>query len=1150
MPHRPMLPWRLTPDQMIDVPTGWLLLILALALAALVFLVRRRWERRRWLESRIAELEALGKAGRALVEAQLDPTALYQLIFEQASTIIDTSIFQLGLFENNQYRIVLWVRDGVRQQPADFDIRIGEGLVGWVAQNRSPLLIHDFVTEWDSLPAHPRYYQQGSPRAAVFIPLITGDECIGTIAAQSHAPGAFTKDDVRRLSIMANQAASAIANAWLYQQTQTRAAQLELVSRISGQVRALTPLPDLFDQTVHLIKDTFGYYCVTIFSYCPNTSEVNLQASTLEEADQWAAQLADGRGLVNWAVTNVETVVVNDAQTDKRFLRLSALPDTRSEIVVPLIIEQQVMGVLDVQSDRLNAFGVGDQFALQALTDQIALAIQESRLYHAERQQRSVAETLREVAHTISSSLELATVLDAILTDLRRVLTYDAAAILLLESGDMVVVQAAQGVPGVAQIKGQRFSLKDSERLKRLAEGDRPIIFECEEGTGCFHAMLDFPKDHACLGTPLISREELIGFLTVDALPPYTYRAEDAAVIAAFAGQAAVAIDNARLFDSQREEAWVSGALLQMAEATAQSTDLDQVIETITHMTMTLVGVERCGILLWNQERESFRGTQVAGSSTDLSDEFSRLCLSTEIWPPLATLVQRPHPTFISGGEALSALPDELFDFFGIDAWLLLLPLIGKGELIGAMLVSGDIPNIELIRNRVHLIGGIANQAAMAINSAQLYAAQQEESFVNIALLQVSETVNSLADLSDILSTIVRLTPILVGVERCLFLYWNADQGDFSMGPDYGLKRDQIALLQQSLGEPEVTAFLRQLEPVEPGSVAEPIGIGNGYPNQLPPAWQDVFGNSEVFALSLNTRREMVGAMLVSLPAEGEPFGARRRNILSGIAHQASLAIENDQLYAEAAERQRMERELEVAREIQTSFLPDSQPEAPGWSVGTFWQAARQVAGDFYDFFPLTRGEHGDRWGVVIADVADKGVPAALYMALSRTLIRTIGLNRVDPATSLGLVNDILIKDSRSDLFVTVVYAVWEPELNRFTYSNAGHNPPIFLRADGTVDVLRDNNIVLGVLPAVSLSSRQVFLEPGEVLVLYTDGITDAINDKVDEFGLDRLTAVSSANRRQPAFEIVQAIEQAVAQFTGKAPQFDDLTLVVLKREE
>jgi sigma-B regulation protein RsbU (phosphoserine phosphatase) len=734
-------------------------------------------------------------------------------------------------------------------------------------------------------------------------------------------------------------------------------------------------------------------------------------------------------------------------------------------------------------------------------------------------------------------------VLNVILTDLRRVLTYDAAAVLLLEPDGTVVIQAVQGLPSTSSRQGERFCLDESERLARLAESNQPIIFDHHGETGGYHSILGLPAEHACLGTPLIARGELIGFLTADALPPHRYRAEDAAVLATFAGQAAVAIDNARLFASQREEAWVSSALLQLAEATAQHTELDQVIDTIVHMTVSLVEIGQCGILLWHDERGRFKGTALAGSRGELTDEFALLDLPEDVWAPLDALKSGPKPILLGGAEALSGLPNELFDFFGLASWLLLLPLMSKGQLLGVMLVSGEANHVDLIRRRVHLITGIANQAAMAIENAQLYVAQQEEAYVTIALLQVAEVVNSLTELHDVLGTIARLAPILAGVDQCVILLRNGDDGHYELGPEYGLTGEDRANLAAALQKPDVMSFLSALQVGK--SV---IGAGARYPLELPDSWRTIFTAGSLLVLPLVTRRELVGAMVVAFQAADAPLSLRRQNILTGIAHQASTAIETDQLYAEAVERERMERELEVAREIQSSFLPELLPVEIGWSVGSFWRAARQVGGDFFDFFRLNLNQDATRWGIVVADVADKGVPAALYMALSRTLIRTVGLSRLDPASTLARVNDLLLSDSRSDLFVSVVYGVWEPAANRLVYANGGHNPPLCLRADGTVEVLTENDLILGVLPAVPMSNHSVQLEPGDVVVLYTDGIPDAINDADEEFGLNRLIQVARTNRHRPAPDIVDAIRQSVTQFVGVAPQFDDLTLLVIKR--
>ncbi len=267
-------------------------------------------------------------------------------------------------------------------------------------------------------------------------------------------------------------------------------------------------------------------------------------------------------------------------------------------------------------------------------------------------------------------------------------------------------------------------------------------------------------------------------------------------------------------------------------------------------------------------------------------------------------------------------------------------------------------------------------------------------------------------------------------------------------------------------------------------------------------------------------------------------------DVAQGIANQAAIAVESAQLYREMAAKERMDRELQVARQIQASFLPDSCPAIPGWQVAADWRSARQVGGDFYDFIELP----GGRWGLVIADVSDKGVPAALFMALSRTLIRAAAADGHGPAEVLEHANRVMLADTRSEMFVTAFYAVLDPQRNVLTYANAGHNPPLLVRGNsGKLLRLHDHGIVLGIVEDVHLADNLVDLAPGDVLVLYTDGVTDAINDQEQEFGEERLAEIVQQSAGRPAADIVAAINAAVAGFVGDTPVFDDYTLVVLK---
>ncbi|MBN1565304.1 MAG: SpoIIE family protein phosphatase, partial [Anaerolineae bacterium] len=468
-----------------------------------------------------------------------------------------------------------------------------------------------------------------------------------------------------------------------------------------------------------------------------------------------------------------------------------------------------------------------------------------------------------------------------------------------------------------------------------------------------------------------------------------------------------------------------------------------------------------------------------------------------------------------------------------------MLPLLAKGEVMGLLLIGQRTDTEPMTARKIELVSGIANQAALAIESAQLLVAQLEEAWVSTALLQVAEAVNTQLDADQSLETIVRLTPLLVGIERCGIMKWNAPEEHFIGGPSWGLppdKRDYFATMTFSRADGQWLLHL--------GDSQEPVACGVGTNHPLPDVLQKLFESPTLLGLPLIARGHLVGAMIVDHPALGGKLDDRRQSILSGIAHQTAIALENARLQTEATAVERLERELEVARDIQTSFMPDSYPQEPGWDVSAAYRAARQVGGDFYDF--SAHDEH--KWALVVADVADKGVPAALFMALSRTLIRAVGSNRRTAAETLMRVNELLLRDSRSDLFVTVWYGLWNPATGEVCFSSAGHNPPILIRANGTVEELRSKGIALGVIPNITLEEHTITLEPGDMLVAYTDGVTEALRSDETEFGVVGLQSVLVKLRKKTAQEIAERVLKAIDTFVAGEPQFDDITLIVVKR--
>ena len=258
----------------------------------------------------------------------------------------------------------------------------------------------------------------------------------------------------------------------------------------------------------------------------------------------------------------------------------------------------------------------------------------------------------------------------------------------------------------------------------------------------------------------------------------------------------------------------------------------------------------------------------------------------------------------------------------------------------------------------------------------------------------------------------------------------------------------------------------------------------------------------------------------------------------------ADLKDHIENLKKTTAEKERIEKELEIAKVIQQSFLPETAPRLPGMELEGFNLPAAEVGGDFYDFIALD----DEQWGLVIADVSGKGVPAALFMALSRTLVRASTFHYHDPAESIREANLNIFLDSKTSMFVTLFYAVLDASRKVLTYVNAGHNPPmLFSSGTSGVTLLEAQGIALGVIDTIDLESVTVPLHPGDVVVLYTDGVTEATNDRDEEYGVTRLSDIVMASRDLPAREIITTIVEDVIRFTGARPQFDDITLMILK---
>jgi phosphoserine phosphatase RsbU/P len=267
--------------------------------------------------------------------------------------------------------------------------------------------------------------------------------------------------------------------------------------------------------------------------------------------------------------------------------------------------------------------------------------------------------------------------------------------------------------------------------------------------------------------------------------------------------------------------------------------------------------------------------------------------------------------------------------------------------------------------------------------------------------------------------------------------------------------------------------------------------------------------------------------------------------IILNLVKEKKTAAEKEKL------RRQLERkkvELDAARQIQLSFLPESTPILKEFQIGAFSLPALEVGGDYYDFIPISDG----KWGLVIGDVSGKGFPAALFMAVSRTCVRANAMGDATASEAITKANRVLSQDSSSGMFITLFYSVLDLKQKKLRYVNAGHNPPIVLPGKGngkggSIKVLEAKGIALGVMDDIVLQEVEMDLAPDDIIVFYTDGVTEAINKQEEQFGQPRLAELISRNSHLSANALVDKIKNVIMDFTHGEPQFDDFTLFALK---
>ncbi len=441
------------------------------------------------------------------------------------------------------------------------------------------------------------------------------------------------------------------------------------------------------------------------------------------------------------------------------------------------------------------------------------------------------------------------------------------------------------------------------------------------------------------------------------------------------------------------------------------------------------------------------------------------------------------------------------------------------------------------------LLTNVGSQIGTALERARLFDLLREQRIQEQAvLLDFSNQLLGRLELDDLIYYLVEQVRQVLQADASALLLPGDEESFLDFRAASGWRADPVKGRRQirSDGERGPARAMRTLSPY----LVEDLEQSDLAP--FLPDWLKAEGFRGYAVVPLLVEGHSIGLLTVQArqPRLLDESGLR---LLRLMANQAAIAIEKARLHQEEVKGRAMEREMELGQEIQLGLLPKGAPEIPGWEFSVYYQPARLVGGDFYDFleFPDAPG----RLDLVVADVVGKGVPAALFMALGGTVIRTMALGKKSPSEILVGANPIILKDSRSGLFLTAFYAVLDASSGRLVYANAGHNRPLVQRANtGEIQELVSDGIALGAVPGIELDQRTIDLAPGDLLVLYTDGVTEAMDAGYRQFGIGRLREAMEACAGASAQEAVDSIVDELNAFAGDVQQSDDITILIARR--
>ena len=877
--------------------------------------ITSRFKTRTSLAEKVAQLEAINDIGLA-VSSTLDIDNLLSLIVEQAAKLVGAESCAVLLPDEKSEELVF---KAALDDIVGMRVPLGKGVVSHVLSTGEPEIINDV----SNAPGHYKKINEQSnlvTRSLMAIPLLAEGRSLGVLTATNKIDGDFSTADCELLVTLASYAATSLQNTQLYEQIQRQAEDLQF--EVAKRTEALRNSQDSLQQRNLELNRLYRASETLFFTSAPELEEIaktivntilaefgksNCSLLIAEKGKNMIRRVAvsgpyaeevskgelrlDGTGLVPRAFRLGKVVNIPDVRSEPDYV--ANWKDARSELAIPLKLGEEIIGVIDVQSAEPNAFNQDDVRLMGIFAERAALAIENVRLFEAERRQRVEAETLREASSVVAGSLQQDEAINEILVQLKHVVAYDSASVQLLGDGYLEIV-GGRGWPDAEDVLGLRFPVPGDNPNSDVIERRQAIILD--EASQYHEPFLQSPHSHirSWMGVPLVVREKIIGMLAIDHTQSNFFTSEHIRMVTAFADQVAITIDHAQLFEKIQSSLAETRMLYDISRTLIKTDNLNELLQGLVDDVAQNLPSDRVTLITFDLKAKKVRQFVKGGSGSNkiVQADFDELFGGLSGW-----VLRESKPALSPKGipdprENDDAQKRRIETHCGS---IIVAPMFIRDRAIGTITAINKLDDEDFTQREVNLLEAIAGQAAIAIENANLLQKSQTTLAETQMLYQVAHSLIQAESLDEVLQSLVDNIAKYLPAYLAAINTFDLNRGEITNYVLSGMDIEEFDKADFDELMDGLTGWaVRELEPaVSPKGNLDPRENAAGQKRRTDA------GLGAVVIVPLVHRGNVLGSVSVINRQDQPDFVQRDIGMLETVANQAAIAIENAQLFEE-----------------------------------------------------------------------------------------------------------------------------------------------------------------------------------------------------------------------------------------------------------